>query len=93
MTMTHEEELKELRALVQEGKTVIGAERVLKELIKGKMAKIFLASNCPPKVREDVTHNAALANTIIFPLSQNGIELGVWCRKNFMISVVGIRRE
>ena len=74
-----EEELKELRALVQEGKAIVGAERVLKELRKGKITKIFLAANCPAQIRADIARLADMANAQIFPLLQNKVELGVWC--------------
>ena len=87
------EEIKLLKTKVQEGKVIIGADRVLKNLSAKKFNKVFLASNCPPKVRGDVLSYAKLAGTPVIELSQSNEELGVVCKKNFFISVLGIIGE
>ena len=85
------EELKKLRTAVQEKKLVVGTDKVLKELKAGKVEKIYLAENCPPKIREDINHYAKMANVPILELNQSNEELGIFCKKNFFVSVVGVK--
>ena len=82
-------ELKFLRAQVQEGKAIIGTERVLKELKAKRLSRVFLASNCPTKLKEDIQYYAGLANVFVVELEQNNAELGLFCKKNYFISVLG----
>ncbi len=83
------DELKLLKLQVQEKKVVIGTERVLKYLKTKKLGKVFLACNCPQKASEDVKYYAQLAKVPVVRLEQNNEELGVFCKKNFFISVLG----
>ena len=84
------EEIKLLKSKVQENKAVIGFETVLKQLKKGKLSQIFLANNCPEKTRGDISHYAKLIDVPLVNLGINNEELGVLCKKNFFISVMGI---
>ena len=86
-------EIKLLKAKLPGGKVVVGAERVLKKLNAGGLEKIFLASNCPPKIKSDLLHDAGLVKVTVIDLEQNNEELGVLCKKNFFISVLGIVEE
>ncbi|HIG93081.1 MAG: hypothetical protein QT02_C0007G0004 [archaeon GW2011_AR9] len=83
------EELKVLRQKVQDGKAIVGKERVLKQLKSGTLSKVFLSSNCPEKVKEDIQYYAQLAKIPVIELEQNNVELGLFCKKNYFISVVG----
>jgi ribosomal protein L30E len=83
-------EMKELQLKLQDGKAVVGADRVLKLLKTGHLHKIFLARNCQEKVREDVLYYAKIAHVQIVELTQSNEELGVFCKKNFFVSVVGV---
>ncbi len=88
-----EKQLELLRLHLQEGKVIIGADRVLKALRQGSLQEIFLAHNCPEKVKKDVQRYAALKGTAITDLPQTNEELGVFCKKNFFVSVLGITGE
>ena len=65
--------------------------KVLKELKTKTLIKVLLAKNCPPKLKEDVNYYAQLADIPVVELGQTNEELGVLCKKNFFISIVGIR--
>ncbi len=80
----------ELKKLQAANKLVVGKEETLKLLRQGKAGKVFLASNCDPKVREDISQYCKLGNVEIVELSQSNDEVGVLCRKPFAISVVGV---
>ena len=50
---------------------------------------VYLASNCPQVVKEDVKHYANLYNIKVIEAKENNEELGVICKKHFSISVLG----
>ena len=84
-------ELRELKVKVQNEKIVVGGERVLK-LLQGKgLEKVFVSKNCPAKLRSDVMHYAHLTQTPTLELEQTNEELGIFCKKNFFVSVLGTR--
>ncbi len=82
-------EMKELKAKVEAGKAVVGKEQVLKQLRAKSLSKVYLASNCPKNMKADVSYYAALAKIPLVELELNNEELGVFCKKNFFISVLG----
>ncbi len=81
---------KELKLKVQEGSAIIGADRVLKSLKSGSLGKIFLASNCRADLKADVEHYAGISGIPVVTLGMDNEELGVFCKKNFFIAVVGV---
>ncbi len=83
-----EKDMKDLKAKLQDGKVIIGKDRVLKHLREKSVAKVFLASNCPKDLKEDVLHLAKLAKVPIVESALNNEELGLFCKKNFFIAVL-----
>ena len=81
-----------LKAKAQQKELVVGMESVIKGIRGGKLVKVFIASNSPAKMKEDIVRYAILAQIPVHELSQNNEELGVLCKKNFMVSVVGLIR-
>lgn len=88
-----EEDIKLLKSKILERKAIIGAERVLKGLRSGTLQKIFIASNCPEKVKADIRHYAELNAVLVTELKHNNEELGILCKKNFMVAVLGLIKE
>jgi len=84
------QEFKDLRVKIQEKKVVIGAEKVLKELKAKRVQKVYLASNCPAKLHEDVKYYASVAEIPVVDMAYSNEELGVFCKKNFFVSVLAI---
>ncbi len=83
-----EKDMKDLKAKLQDGKTIIGKDRVLKHLREKSLAKVFLASNCPKAIKEDVVNFAQLVKVPVIELTLNNEELGMFCKKNFFITVL-----
>ncbi|MEK6951174.1 MAG: ribosomal L7Ae/L30e/S12e/Gadd45 family protein [Nanoarchaeota archaeon] len=79
-----------LTTKVQEGKAVLGTERVLKLLKSRKLSSIILARNCPAKSKADIEYYAKLAQIPITQVEQTNEEIGILCKKNFFVSVAGI---
>ncbi len=84
------QEFKDLRVKIQEKKVVIGAERVLKGLKAKSVQKVYLAKNCPLKLHEDVRYYATIAEVPVVEMGYSNEELGVFCKKNFFVSVLAI---
>lgn len=82
-----------LKDKVLAGKALIGSDSVLKGLRKKSVSKIYLASNCPAKSKEEIQHYAGLAKVPIVILELNNEELGIVCKKSFFISALGIIGE
>ncbi|HLD80172.1 MAG TPA: ribosomal L7Ae/L30e/S12e/Gadd45 family protein [Candidatus Nanoarchaeia archaeon] len=82
-------EMKDLKAKLQDGKAVIGKEMVLKQLRAKTISKLYLASNCPANLKSDLVHYAALAKVPVIELDLDNEELSLFCKKNFFITVLG----
>lgn len=87
------DESKVLKSKLQAGKAVLGAKSVLKALRKNTIATIFLARNCPPKMKKDIQHYAQLLSVPVVELAQDNEELGILCKKNFFVSVLGTSKD
>ncbi|MBU0470890.1 MAG: ribosomal L7Ae/L30e/S12e/Gadd45 family protein [Nanoarchaeota archaeon] len=84
-------ELKELKEKVQEGKSIMGKERTLKSLREKTVDKVYLANKCPQQIKDEIQHYAKLANVPVIELSLDNEELGLFCKKSFMITVLGTK--
>ncbi len=86
------ESLTELRKHVQGSKFVMGTDVVMKHLRHSRLAKVFVASNCPDKVKGDIRHYCSVAGAGcgFVELAVPNDELGVMCKKPFSIAVVGV---
>tara|TARA_Y100000034_G_scaffold107195_1_gene136517 strand:- start:246 stop:503 length:258 start_codon:yes stop_codon:yes gene_type:complete len=85
--------MKELtEALKKTKKIIFGSERTLKLLRSDKLSKIFLSSNCPIKVKETIEKNAKTSKVEIVDLEMKNNEVGVFCKKTFSVSVVGLEK-
>jgi len=87
------EEIKVLKQKLLEDKVVIGTEKVIKGLKAKHFGKVFLASNCLDETKKDIFHYGGLADIPVIELEITNEELGVICKKNFFISVLGIIGE
>ena len=82
--------IKDIRKIVKEEKAIIGTKEVIKNLKLGKVKKVYVTSNCPDDVREDVDRYAKIAEAEVVELSIPNDELGVVCKKTFSISILGL---
>ena len=88
-----DDQVKEIKTSLQEGRLVVGSGSVLKAVKSGSVAKVFIALNCPNTTKETITRYAELAGIQVEELSQNNEELGTICKKNFFISILAIKTE
>lgn len=85
-------EVLELKKWLAEKKAVLGFKEVLEELKNGLLAKIFLASNCPEKIKSEIEYYSGLGKVPVKILGIDNEEIGVFCKKHFFISVLGVRK-
>lgn len=89
---TESKEITEIRTALGTEKIILGTERVVKELKKGTLAKIFVSSNCPENIRDDLSHYASFVETETIELDVHNEDLGVVCKKPFSVSVLGLKK-
>ena len=83
----------EIKKILKTEKIVMGTKSCTDYLKKGKIEKIFITSNCPKIIKEDIMHYAKLSGAKIENISSTNEELGVICKKSFSISVLGILKK
>lgn len=76
--------LSELKKALKEKNLVFGCKRTLKNLRLGKCKKVFLASNCPEKIKEDIKSYDAE----IVELKEPSAEIALICKRPHGISVL-----
>lgn len=83
----------EIKKLLAEKRIVIGAERAMKLLRQGKLAKVYLSASCPQNVRDDFKRYCSVDGVDCEELPISNEELGVWCKRPFAISAVGVLKS
>ncbi|MFC1800473.1 ribosomal L7Ae/L30e/S12e/Gadd45 family protein [Nanoarchaeota archaeon] len=83
-----QKEIEEIKKALIAGTVIIGTERTVKNLKLGKVEKVFLTSNCPEDVKEQVERYAKLNKVKIITLVQPNDEMGALCKKPYAISVL-----
>jgi large subunit ribosomal protein L30e len=80
----------DIRKALEGGKALLGTKRSLKALREGKVATIYLTSNTPQYVKEDIQHYAGITDIDVIALDISNKELGVVCKKPFLVSVLSV---
>ena len=80
--------LEDLKKNLRSDKMVIGTERTLKLLRQGRLSAVFMSSNCPVQVREDIAHYAKDVSVEVLDIPND--ELGVVCKRPFSVSVAAL---
>ena len=80
--------VEDIRKGLERKKIILGTDRVIKNLKLGKIVKVYLSSNCPDDVKEEVKRY----KVEVVELKQPNDELGALCKKQFSVSVLGVSR-
>ncbi len=78
----------EFRQALKTEKIVVGANQTLRNLRVGKVKKIFLASNCPPELKNDLLAYCNITKVPLVDLPQPSDEVALLCKKKFQVTVV-----
>jgi ribosomal protein L30E len=88
--MAERDELSEIKKLTKSGRLVIGTENSVKKLKADKLEKIWLSSNVPPSLKDDISRYGQMGKVKVVSLGIPNDELGVQCKKQFSVSVVSL---
>jgi large subunit ribosomal protein L30e len=80
--------LASLKKALKEQKLIYGTNLTIKNIKRGTVKEVFLASNTPKNVKNDINYYSKIANIKVNELKQNSEELSIICKKNFLVSVV-----
>ncbi|MCK4669784.1 MAG: ribosomal L7Ae/L30e/S12e/Gadd45 family protein [Nanoarchaeota archaeon] len=83
--------IEDLKERIAKKLVTIGTEATLKNLRQGNLEKVFITKNCPEKVRDDIKDFKE--DVEIVELDKTNEELGVMCKKQYAISVLGFLKE
>ncbi len=84
------DELNEIKKLLKDKRLVIGTADTIKKLKENKISKVWISSNTPSGVRDDINRYASLNGVETIGLNVPNDELGVLCKKQFSVSVVSL---
>ena len=77
---------------LETGKLLYGMKQTIKALRRSEVAKIFIASNCPEIIADDIAYYGSFGDVPIEKLDIDCNELGVTCKKPFMVSVLALKK-
>lgn len=83
----------EIKKLMSQKKLVIGTNNVLKGLRSKSLQRVFVSSNCPEDVFQDVQKYAKITNTPVIQLDIPNEEFGTVCKKPFFVSLAGVKSQ
>jgi len=76
---------------VKTGKVMLGANNAVKNAKLGRGKLIIVASNCTPRIMDDISHYARLSGVPVVIYKGSSIDLGMTCGKPFMVSALTVR--
>lgn len=82
--------IQEIRNALKKNNLIIGTDKTVKMLKQGKVDKVFVTINCPKQIIEDLNNYTRISKVKLSELNYTNTELGVFCKKQFAISVVSI---
>ena len=80
----------ELRKKIAENKIIIGAKETKKKLQNKEFLKVILAKNCSEEMKEEFEKNCKMTSTKLEVIELNNEELGVLCKRQHTVSVLGV---
>ena len=83
-------QIQTIKELISKGDAIIGRKSVLSSLKNGNVKQVFLAKNIPKELEEDAKYYAKMGDVEVIKLEQDNEELGIICKKNFFIAIIGV---
>lgn len=82
-----------LEEAIDKGKVIFGRKEVEKALREGKIEEVVIAGNCPSEFREAIESVAKDFGVKVTVFQGDNFELGIKCKRQHLVSVVGIVKE
>lgn len=83
----------EIKSYRKQDRLVFGAKQTTQLMRDRAAEKVYLAANCPDDVRREIEQYGRLSDVQVSVLEMPSDELGVLCRRQHMILVLGLRKE
>ncbi len=80
----------DIKKLLTSQKILFGKDEVLKNIRKGLITKVFVASNCPEDVMKDLSKYSKLSGFEVLDTKVPNDDLGSVCKKPFSIAIIGL---
>jgi len=80
----------DIKEYLKSEKLILGTKRVLKNLKSSNLEKVFVSSNCPEELQQELQKYSDISKTELVQLDVPNNELGVLCKKPFTVSVIGL---
>lgn len=80
----------EIRKNLTAKKIIIGTDETLKNIRKGLVTKVYIASNCSDEVIKDLKRYSKISGFEILDTKLPNDELGAICKKPFNIAMLGV---
>jgi len=91
--MAKKTEIADIRKFVGTKSLIVGSDRTIKELKKGNLDVVFIASNCAGDTKETIKYYCGISKISFEELKEDDAEIGIICKKQFSISVAGVLKS
>ena len=85
--------LDELKKAIGSKNVIIGTDKTLGALKRGRAAKVFVTKNCDKLVKDEIKNLATLGNVEVSDLEITNEDLGILYKKPFLINVICFAKE
>jgi len=82
---------KAISTAVKTGKVVLGANEALGSAKAGKARLIFVASNTPVELRENIEYYGKLSEVPVVAYKSNSVDLGMVCGRKFAVTALTVK--
>ena len=82
----------DIKKLANTDRLVVGTALTLKGLKQGLLERVYLTTNCPSGVQEDLNHYAKLSGAEVVQSGVENEELGIICKRRHAVSVLGVKK-
>ncbi len=83
----------EIKSYRKQDRLVFGAKQATQLMRDYSAEKVYLAANCPDGVRREIEQYGRLSDVQVSVLEIASDELGVLCRRQHRVLVLGLRKE
>jgi len=80
--------IQELKKALKTEKINFGTNSTLKNLKKGKVKVVMIASNCSEKTKKDLEYYTKISKAKLIDLKKPSDEVALICKKNYSITVL-----
>ena len=78
----------DIKKAIKDKKIFYGSDITIKMIKTGKVTEVYVASNCPERIKKDLWENCGIANIKLNEIEESNEELGNICKKPFSVSVL-----